>query len=157
MAGIFANVDSDISKLRQLKTEIENVKKALKSINVRVDIDIAQGLEAKLKSLTGQYDALVQKVSQAEGKIIASTQRINQAAGKIVKAQEQLAKATGVQSGTSAKGGAATAANQAETASVQAQGLDRRAPVKPSSGTIVTATSVRPTISATPAIIARPE
>lgn len=121
MAGIFANVDSDISKLRQLKAEIEKVKNALKSINVKVDIDIAQGLEAKLKSLTGQYDALVQKVSQAEGKIIASTQRINQAAEKIVKAQEQLAKATGVQPNASANGGAATAANQAETASVQAQ------------------------------------
>ena len=121
MAGIFANIDSDISKLRQLKTEIENVKKALKSINVKVDIDIAQGLEAKLKSLTGQYDALVQKVSQAEGKIIASTQRINQAAEKIVKAQEQLAKASGVQSNASSNGGTMAAANQAETASVQAQ------------------------------------
>ena len=121
MAGIFANVDSDISKLRQLKAEIEKVKNALKSINVKVDIDIAQGLEAKLKSLTGQYDALVQKVSQAEGKIIASTQRINQAAEKIVKAQEQMAKASGVQSNASSNGGAAATASQAETASVQAQ------------------------------------
>lgn len=121
MAGIFANVDSDISKLRQLKAEIEKVKNALKSINVKVDIDIAQGLEAKLKSLTGQYDALVQKVSQAEGKIISSTQRINQAAEKIVKAQEQLAKASGVQSNASSNGGTMAAANQAETASVQAQ------------------------------------
>lgn len=121
MAGIFANVDSDISKLRKLKAEIEKVKNALKSINVKVDIDIAQGLEAKLKSLTGQYDALVQKVSQAEGKIIASTQRINQAAEKIVKAQEQLAKASGVQSNASSNGGTMAAANQAETASVQAQ------------------------------------
>lgn len=121
MAGIFANVDSDISKLRQLKAEIEKVKNALKSINVKVDIDIAQGLEAKLKSLTGQYDALVQRVSQAEGKVIASTQRINQASEKIVKAQEQLAKASGVQSNASSNGGAAAAANQAETASVQAQ------------------------------------
>lgn len=121
MAGIFANIDSDISKLRQLKAEIEKVKNALKSINVRVDIDIARGLEEKLKSLTGQYDALVQKVSQAEGKIIASTQRINQAAEKIVKAQEQLAKASGVQSNASSNGGTMAAANQAETASVQAQ------------------------------------
>ena len=49
MAGIFVNVDSDIQKLQKLKQEIENVKKSLKSINVKVDIDIAQGLEAQLK------------------------------------------------------------------------------------------------------------
>lgn len=73
MAGIFANVDSDITKLRSLKAEIENVKKALKSINVKVDIDIAKGLEARLKSLSEQYDALVTKVSEAEGKIMIST------------------------------------------------------------------------------------
>lgn len=48
MAGIFANVDGDINKLRSLKAEIENIKKALKGINVKVDIDIAKGLEARL-------------------------------------------------------------------------------------------------------------
>lgn len=120
MAGIFANIDSDITKLKQLKAQIEEVKKALKSIDVKVDIDIAKGMEAQLKNLTTQYDALVQKVSQAEGKIIASTQRINQAAEKIVKAQEQLAKATGTQQTGNATG-STTAENQAETASVQAQ------------------------------------
>ncbi len=120
MAGIFANVESDITKLKQLKAQIEEVKKALKSIDVKVDIDIAKGMEAQLKNLTTQYDALVQKVSQAEGKIIASTQRINQAAEKIVKAQEQLAKATGAQQQTGNAAGSTTAENQAETASVQA-------------------------------------
>lgn len=120
MAGIFANVDSDIQKLRKLKTEIENVKKALKQINVKVDIDIAKGMEAQLKSLMGQYDALVRKVSEAEGKIMVSTKRINEASEKIIKAQEQLSKAAGVnpQPG-SGNGNAAT--NNAETASVQAQ------------------------------------
>lgn len=120
MAGIFANVDSDINKLRQLKAEIENIKKALKSINVKVDIDIAKGMEAQLKSLMGQYDALVKKVSEAEGKIMLSTKRINDASEKIIKAQEQLSKSAGVnpQSGS---GNANTAANNAETASVQAQ------------------------------------
>lgn len=93
MAGIFANVDSDITKLRSLKAEIENVKKALKSINVKVDIDIAKGLEARLKSLSEQYDALVTKVSEAEGKIMISTKRINDAAEKIIKVQEQMSKA----------------------------------------------------------------
>ena len=120
MAGIFANVDSDIQKLRKLKTEIENVKKALKQINVKVDIDIAKGMEAQLKSLMGQYDALVRKVSEAEGKIMVSTKRINEASEKIIKAQEQLSKAAGVNpQPDSGNGNAAT--NNAETASVQAQ------------------------------------
>ena len=120
MAGIFANVDSDIQKLRKLKTEIENVKKALKQINVKVDIDIAKGMEAQLKSLMGQYDALVRKVSEAEGKIMVSTKRINDASEKIIKAQEQLSKAAGMnpQFGS---GNVKTTANNAETASVQAQ------------------------------------
>ena len=51
MAGIFANVDSDINKLRQLKAEIENIKKALKSINVKVDIDIAKGMKSAAENL----------------------------------------------------------------------------------------------------------
>lgn len=121
MASIIVDLSDDLKKLQSLKEKIQQVKKELSTINVRVDVNIAQGLEAKLKSLTGQYDALVQKVSQAEGKIIASTQRINQAAEKIVKAQERLAKASGVQSNASSNGGVAAAANQAETSSVQAQ------------------------------------
>ena len=121
MASIIVDLSDDIKKLQSLKAEIQEVKKELGSINVNVHLDIKRDMEAKLKSLTSQYDALVKKVSEAEGKVIASTQRINQAAEKIVKAQEQLAKVTGVQSGTSANGAAAAAANQAETASVQAQ------------------------------------
>ena len=120
MAGIFANVDSDIQKLRKLKTEIENVKKALKQINVKVDIDIAKGIEAQLKSLMGQYDAFVRKVSEAEGKIMGATKRINEAAEKIVKAQEQLSKAAGV-STQPGSGGADAAGDGAETAGVKAQ------------------------------------
>ena len=121
MAGIFAYIDSDLSKLRQLKAEIENVKKALKSINVKVNIDIAQGLEVKLKSLTGQYDALVKKISEAEGKILASTQRINQAAERIINAQEKLAKATGAQPQSGGVSGTSSSVSHADTASVQAQ------------------------------------
>ena len=120
MASIIVDLSDDIKKLQSLKKEIQEVKKELGSINVNVRLDIKRDMEAKLKSLTTQYDALVQKVSQAEGKIIASTQRINQAAEKIVKAQEQLAKATGTQQ-TGNAAGSTTAANQAETASVQAQ------------------------------------
>lgn len=120
MAGIFTDVSSDIQKLQQLKNEIESVKKALKGINIKVDVDIAKGLESQLQSLMRQYDALVRKVSEAEGKIMISTQRINQASEKIIKAQEQLSKAAGVNPQPSG-GNANTAANNAETASVQAQ------------------------------------
>ena len=120
MAGIIVDVSSDIQKLQKLKMEIEDVKKALKQINVKVDIDIAKGMEALLKSLMGQYDALVRKVSEAEGKIMVSTKRINDASEKIIKAQEQLSKAAGMnpQFGS---GNVKTTANNAETASVQAQ------------------------------------
>lgn len=47
MAGIISNVDSDVQKLRKLKNEIENVKKALMGINIKVDIDIAKGLQSR--------------------------------------------------------------------------------------------------------------
>ena len=50
MAGIFVNVNDDIQNLRALKNEIENVKRALKGINVKVDFDIKEGLEKQLKS-----------------------------------------------------------------------------------------------------------
>lgn len=123
MAGIFVEIDSDINKLKKLRDRIAEVKKELKSINVKVNIDIAKGMEAQLKSLTTQYDALVQKVSQAEGKIIASTQRINQASEKIIKAQEQMAKAASGQGTANTQGvsGGNTSAANAQTASVQAQ------------------------------------
>ena len=121
MAGIFSDVTTDIQKLRQLKAEIENVKKALKSIDVNVNIDIAKGMEAQLQSLTKQYDALVKKVSEAEGKIMISTKRINDASEKIIKAQEQLSKTAGVNNSQPSSGNANTTANNAETASVQAQ------------------------------------
>ena len=123
MAGIFANIDSDIGKIRQLRSEIEKVKKALTSINVKVDIDIAKGMEAQLKSLTAQYDALVQKVAQAEAKIAESTARINKSAETIVRAQEQMTKAASGQGTASVQGapGGNAAATNAQTASVEAQ------------------------------------
>ena len=122
MASIIVDLSDDIKKLQSLKAEIQEVKKELASINVNVHLDIKRDMEAKLKSLTSQYDALVKKVSEAEGKVIASTQRINQAAEKIINAQEQLAKVTGAQPQTgNASSGANAAAANAETASVQAQ------------------------------------
>lgn len=123
MAGIFANIKSDIDKIHQLKEEIEGVKKALKNINVKVDIDIAKGMEEKLKSLTTQYDALVQKVAQADAKIAESTARINKSAETIIEAQEQMTKAASGQGAANAQGasGGNTAATNAQTASVEAQ------------------------------------
>lgn len=120
MAGIFSDVSTDIQKLRQLKSEIDKVKQALKSIDVNVNIDIAKGTEAQLQSLLKQYDALAKKVSETEGKIMASTKRINDASEKIIKAQEQLSKAAGVKS-QSGTGNADTTANNDETESVKAQ------------------------------------
>lgn len=123
MAGIFANIDSDIDKLRKLKSEIDNVKKALQKINVKVDIDIAQDLEARLKGLMTQYDALAQKVAQTDAKIAESTARINKSAETVVKAQEQMAKAASGQGTANTQGvsGGNEAATNAQTASVEAQ------------------------------------
>ena len=120
MAGIFSDVSTDIQKLRQLKAEIENVKKALKGIDVNVKIDIAKEMEAQLQSLMKKYDALVKKVSEAEGKIMSSTKRINDASEKIIKAQEQLSKAARMNTKPD-NGNADVSLNNVGTANVQAQ------------------------------------
>lgn len=118
MTGIISNVDSDVQKLRKLKNEIENVKKALMGINIKVDIDIAKGLQSQLTSLLGQYDTLVDKIAAAEGKIMLSVSRINKATEKIVKAQEVVSKPT---ADPAQNGDAARQTNTAETESVRAQ------------------------------------
>ena len=118
MAGIISNVDSDVQKLRKLKNEIENVKKALMGINIKVDIDIAKGLQSQLTSLLGQYDTLVDKIAAAERKIMLSTSRINKATEKIVQAQEQVSKPVVIPTQT---GNANMQTNTTETASIQAQ------------------------------------
>lgn len=118
MAGIISNVDSDVQKLRKLKNEIENVKKALMGINIKVDINIAKGLQSQLTSLLGQYDTLVDKIAAAEGKIMLSVSRINKATEKIVKAQEVVSKPT---ADPAQNGDAARQTNTAETESVRAQ------------------------------------
>ena len=120
MAGIFATVDSDIQKLQKLKQEIENVKKSLKSINVKVDIDIAQGLEAQLKSLTTQYDALAAKVGETEARITASANKIIDASNKIIQAQDKMSQAAkGINTSSSTNTNSST--NASETTSIQAQ------------------------------------
>ena len=89
MAGIFAHVEDDISNLRKLKAEIEDIKKALKGINVTVDINIKDGLEAQLKSLSEQYNVLAQKITASEGKVVQSINNINKATERIVEAQNK--------------------------------------------------------------------
>lgn len=119
MAGIISNVDSDVQKLRKLKNEIEEVKKALKSINIKVDIDIAEGLQSQLKSLTVQYKELVNNIAQAEAKVLLSAKKINDASEKIIQAQEKMCKTAGTP--TQIGSIKSQEANAVETASIQAQ------------------------------------
>lgn len=121
MAGIFANIDSDIQKLQKLKQEIENVKKSLKSINVKVDIDIAQGMEAQLKSLTTQYNTLAAKVGETEARITASANKIIDASNKIIQAQEKITQVNKEANVPSSGTSASLSTNTTETASIQAQ------------------------------------
>lgn len=107
MAGIIAHVDDDISKLRALKKEIEGVKASLTNINVKVDIDIKQGLEAQLKSLVGQYDALAQKIAETEGRIANSVANINSITEKIISGQNRVIEETRNSGGSA--GGQSTA------------------------------------------------
>lgn len=123
MASIIADLSDDIKKMKSLKEEIQQVKKELGSINVKVELDIKRDMEARLKALTDQYDALVQKVAQAEAKIAESTSRINKSAETIIKAQGQITKSASGQADSSVQGasGGNSAATNAQTASVQAQ------------------------------------
>lgn len=117
MAGIFVEIDSDIKKLQRLKAEIESVKKALTKINVNVEIDMAKGMEAQLKSLMGQYDGLIKKIAEAEGKILLSTKKINDASEKIISAQERISKVSGLKPQEDGDVGG----NSAQIASIDAQ------------------------------------
>lgn len=119
MAGIILDLNGDIEKLQQLKNKIEEVKKALTSVNIKVDM--VEGLEAQLKSLTEQYNQLVMKIADAEGKIMASTDRINKASEKIIQAQERLAKSAGGTKATQGSTASDKTTTDAQTASVEAQ------------------------------------
>lgn len=123
MASIIVDLSNDIKELQSLKNEIQEVKKELSTINVKVELDIKRDMEARLKSLTEQYNALVKKVAQAEAKIAESTARINKSAETIIKAQEQMTKAASGQGAANAQGasGGNTAATNAQTASVETQ------------------------------------
>ncbi|WP_270769390.1 hypothetical protein [Segatella buccae] len=92
MAGIITNVGEDIKSLQQLRQEIENVKKALGSIDINVKIDIRKELEQRLQSLTKQYDSLVAKAAEADAKIMESAARMDKAVDSITKAHEKAEK-----------------------------------------------------------------
>lgn len=94
MAGIITNVGDDIRSLQQLRQEIENVKKALGSIDINVKIDIRKDLEQKLQALTRQYDTLVSKAAEADAKLLESAKRIDKAVDDITAAQVKVAKPT---------------------------------------------------------------
>ena len=113
MAGIITNVGEDIKSLRQLRQEIENVKKALGSIDINVKIDIREELETKLKSLTKQYDTLVAKAAEADAKLMESAVRIDKAVNTITEAQDKAAKASSQQS--------TVTADKAQVAAVEGQ------------------------------------
>lgn len=122
MAGIISNVDSDIDKLRKLKNEIESVKKALKGIDIKVNLDIAKGLETQLKSLTKQYDDLAEKIVKTEANITLSVKKINDASEKIIRAQEKISPAPAMHSDpSSAVAKNMTPTNTSEVTSIQAQ------------------------------------
>lgn len=123
MAGIFTEVDSDIQKLRALKNEINAVKNQLKSIDIRVNLDIKEALEARIQSLTKQYHDLAEKVVQTEGRIIRSTQNIIEATKKITDAQEKMTKMS-APGASQQSGGSQPVATQAviiQNSAIQAQ------------------------------------
>ena len=91
MAGIMTeNLSDDIRKLDELRRKIDEVKKSLKGINIKVDLDIAEGLQAQLKSLTTEYNALLTTVAQGEAKMLAAVARIREATQKVIDAQNAV-------------------------------------------------------------------
>lgn len=79
MAGIITDMSEDIKKLQQVKAEIANVKKELKSIDIRVNLDIKENFEARLKSLAEQYNTLVQRIAKADGEMMIAKRKFAEA------------------------------------------------------------------------------
>ena len=79
MAGIITDISDDIRKLQQIKAEIAGVKNELKGIDIRVNLDIKENIEARLKSLTEQYNTLVQRIAKADGEIMIAKQKVAEA------------------------------------------------------------------------------
>ena len=79
MAGIITDISDDIRKLQQVKAEIAGVKNELKGIDIRVNLDIKENIEARLKSLTEQYNTLVQRIAKADGEIMIAKKKVAEA------------------------------------------------------------------------------
>lgn len=79
MAGIITDISDDIRKLQQIKAEIAGVKNELKGIDIRVNLDIKENIEAQLKSLTEQYNTLVQRIAKADGEIMIAKKKVAEA------------------------------------------------------------------------------
>lgn len=125
MAGIIASVSDDIKKLQELKQAIADVKGELKSINIKVDVDIKENLEKQLQSLMSQYNAVAARISEVEGKVIISCQNIKKYTEQIIEAQNAVTVAASRQISqpvrpTDAQQ-SAVAENQQATLSIQAQ------------------------------------
>ena len=84
MAGIIADMSDDIRKLQSLKNEIENVKKSLKSIDIRVRLDLKEDIEARLQSLMKQYNEVVLKIAKVEGEAMLAAKKIDEAINGIL-------------------------------------------------------------------------
>ena len=79
MAGIITDISDDIRKLQQIKAEIAGVKKELKGIDIRVRLDLKEDVEARLKSLTEQYNTLVQRIAKADGEMMIAKRKFAEA------------------------------------------------------------------------------
>lgn len=79
MAGILVDLTSDIKKLQELREEIAKVKKELTGINIKVDIDIKEGLEKQLQSLMSQYNNVAARISEVEGKMMILRNNVQKA------------------------------------------------------------------------------
>lgn len=119
MAGIITDVKSDIQRLKELKSAIDDVKKSIASIDVSVDINIAKDLESKLKSLTDQYDKLAFKIAKTEATIANSVKNVIVASDKIIQAQKKISEAVEAVAQTGKTG--TQTANAAETDGIQSQ------------------------------------
>lgn len=79
MAGIITDISDDIRKLQQIKAEIAGVKKELKGIDIRVRLDLKEDVEARLKSLSEQYNTLVQRIAKADGEMMIAKRKFAEA------------------------------------------------------------------------------
>lgn len=121
MAGIILDLNDDIKRLQQLSDEVAKLKKQLASININVNLNIADDIARKIKSLKDEYYGLLQTIVDAENKVNASVKNINDALNKVVQEQEKFAK-QGAQ--TAANAGDATKNAQAASVESQAKAYD---------------------------------